>query len=248
MNIRDALRLRYAPPEFCLLFEVRNTTGFSGRIRSADAIAIGTYPSRGLPIYGFEFKASRGDWLNELKNPAKADEIAQYCDCWYLVVTDKAIVQPGELPPNWGLLVPYGEKLKCVAEAKKLEDSKPLSRGFFASLVRNMMKPESLDTRLAQQTAAVCKAERERYEGLLTSSRNHAQINLEQLQKKVNEFEQASGVKIGRHAWNVGEIGAAVRMVLNGELEQMQSNIVRMHASLTKLIEENKLKETVNAK
>lgn len=244
MNVRDALRLRYPAPEWCLLFEVRNGTGYSGRVRTADAIAIGTYPSRGMPIIGFEFKASRNDWMNELKDPSKADEIAQYCDNWYLVVTDKKIVMPGELPVNWGLLAPFGEeRLKCMVEAKKLEDSKPLSRRFFASLVRNMMKPESLDVRLQQEVNRVREDERKRYDDQHERFKTSVTYEHDELKKKLAEFEAASGITIGRHTWQCGKIGAAVKMVMNGELDQITAQILQMHKSLTHLIEENKLTE-----
>ena len=46
----------------------------------------------------------RSDWLRELRDPAKAEEFRRYCDRWWLVVSDCAIVKPGELPTGWGLL------------------------------------------------------------------------------------------------------------------------------------------------
>lgn len=114
VEIESALRAKYAAPEYALIFEVRNGTGFARRTaRYADAIAMNLYPSRGLEIIGFEIKASRADWLRELKNPDKAEEIGKFCDRWYVVIGDKDIVKPGELPACWGLIVPRGNGL-CV--------------------------------------------------------------------------------------------------------------------------------------
>lgn len=78
-DICAAMRKTYCQPEWALFFEVGNATGFNAR-RHADAVAMNMYPSRGLVLHGFEFKASKSDWKRELANPQKAEEIAQYCD------------------------------------------------------------------------------------------------------------------------------------------------------------------------
>jgi hypothetical protein len=83
-DIRVALERRYCAPEWCLMHEAANGTGFSGK-RYADCVAMNLFPSRGLAIHGLEIKVSRSDLTKELKNPNKADEIAQYCDLWYVV-------------------------------------------------------------------------------------------------------------------------------------------------------------------
>ena len=70
-DVRAALARKFCAPEYALFYEVANATG-SAATRSADAIAMGLWPSRGLYLQGFEIKVSRSDWLSELKNPAKA--------------------------------------------------------------------------------------------------------------------------------------------------------------------------------
>ena len=107
-NIHAAMLQRYCAPEFALLFEVGNATGFATN-RHADAIAMSLWPSRGLALHGFEFKASRSDWVRELKDPAKAETIATFCDYWFLVESDREIVKANALPMTWGLLAPKGD-------------------------------------------------------------------------------------------------------------------------------------------
>lgn len=136
-ELMAALAARYCRPAWAFLPEVRNGTGYQREPRTADAMAMSLWPSRGLELHGFEVKASRADWLGELKNPAKAEEIAAFCDRWWLVVGDKEIVKPAELPPTWGLMIPRGTGLIAVTEAPKL-DATPLDRLFVASLLRKV--------------------------------------------------------------------------------------------------------------
>lgn len=133
-DVYAALCRRFSPPAWAMFAGVSNGTGGRAR-RWADAVGMSVWPSRGLEIVGFEIKVSRRDWLRELKNPKKADEVGRYCDRWWIVAGGKSIVEPGELPPAWGLLVPHGDTLKIVVDAKKLEP-KALDRSFVAAILR----------------------------------------------------------------------------------------------------------------
>lgn len=79
-DLNALVRAKYPGPAYTFLNELRDGTDFHTAGRSADAIAFGTWPSRGLSITGFEYKSYRGDWLNELKKPEKAESIARFCD------------------------------------------------------------------------------------------------------------------------------------------------------------------------
>ena len=69
-SVIEMLKVHFPSPEFVFLEEVRNGTGYArGHIRTADAIIMGTYPSRGLYMHGVEVKISRQDWLNEFQLP-----------------------------------------------------------------------------------------------------------------------------------------------------------------------------------
>lgn len=89
--------------------------GASGR---ADAIYIGFTSSSGRILVGHELKVSRADWLNELNKPGKADQWADQCHAWYLVVSDPAIVHEGELPPGWGLMSPGKSKTRMTIHTR----------------------------------------------------------------------------------------------------------------------------------
>ncbi|ORA62185.1 hypothetical protein [Mycobacteroides franklinii] len=80
--------------------------GSWGASARADAIYVGFTTSSGRILVGHELKITRADWLNELNKPGKADQWADQCHAWYLVVNAPAIVKPGELPPGWGLMSP----------------------------------------------------------------------------------------------------------------------------------------------
>lgn len=109
------LRLRYNRPQagLILLEGVGDGAGFGNRGWS-DAIAMSTWPSKGLILYGFEIKASRQDWLRELDNPEKNAEWQRCCHEWY-VVAPKDIVKLEELPEEWGLLIPRGKTSLRIA-------------------------------------------------------------------------------------------------------------------------------------
>ncbi|WP_079672575.1 hypothetical protein, partial [Mycobacteroides abscessus] len=86
--------------------------GSWGASARADAIYVGFTTSSGRILVGHELKISRADWLNELNKPGKADQWADQCHAWYLVVNDPAIVKTGELPPGWGLMSPGASRTR----------------------------------------------------------------------------------------------------------------------------------------
>lgn len=65
-DIEKLLRNRYSPPEYAFLPQVRNQTGYSRQIRTADALVMSLYPSRGLYLSGFEIKINKSDLKNEI--------------------------------------------------------------------------------------------------------------------------------------------------------------------------------------
>lgn len=137
-SLYDLLNKRFCAPQYALFYEVRNATGYGigGPTNYADALAMSLWPSRGLDLTGIEIKRDRRDWLRELNNPAKAEAIAQYCEYWFIAVTNDEIVKLEELPKGWGLLVARGSKLVVAKDAPKRK-TKPWPRAFIASLLRN---------------------------------------------------------------------------------------------------------------
>ena len=134
-ELLELLALEYPSPNLAFIREFRGGTGW-GRDSRADAIGMHLWPSMGLELIGFELKVSRSDWLHELKNSSKAEPIKQFCDKWYLVVSDLKIIKyADELPKDWGLMFAENEKILTMIEAPKLEP-KPIDKLFLASLMR----------------------------------------------------------------------------------------------------------------
>lgn len=111
--------------------QVRSSQGFYA-ISIADFVAIDKY-STTQALIGHEVKVNRADWLAELRDLTKAERVKQYCDYWYLAVTDASIVKPGELPEGWGLMVAGKAGLRVRTKAPKLEPV-PLTLDFVAGL------------------------------------------------------------------------------------------------------------------
>lgn len=243
--MRALLRRRYAPPEWAFLEEVRNQTGYQKRSeRYADGVAVNLWPSRGLEVLGFEIKANRRDWVRELKDPAKSSEIQKYCDRWWIVAGGRNIVHPGELPPTWGLMVVHGsgskQRLVCTQEAPKLEPT-PLDRSFIMAMLRRASESVERAKDFTQDEAykagmkvglSSAKTDRD-------FEKNRLQSEVRALRQGIKLFEESSGVKLNEHrAWEWGDIGTAVRVVLknlahpNGHREALRRSMQPLEACL----------------
>lgn len=135
------LKARFDPREWAFFSEVPNGTGCSQR-RTADALAMNLWPSKGLQLHGFELKVSRGDWLRELRQPDKATPIKRYCDHWWLVASSDDVVRSDTMPAGWGLMVVRNGNLVVDVEAPSLTTA-ALDRAFVAALVRKICRGEA---------------------------------------------------------------------------------------------------------
>lgn len=217
---------RYALPEWVYLAEVRSSTG-SYASRTADALALNCYPSRGLALHGFEIKTARSDWVKELKDASKADRIARYCDYWWLVVSDRKIVHDGELPKGWGLLVPNGDGLIQRMAPTELEAG-TWDRGFVASLLRNCLQASASKAaiqRAYDEGFATHKATTDhRDEYMANRQAQKAEQDRSQLDKIRKAFRDACGLDIT--TWNASDAGKAVREVF--EMKKHAATIRRL--------------------
>jgi hypothetical protein len=139
-DVENLCRLHFAPPHFAFLPQVRNGTGFTRKTaRTADAVAMGTWPSRGLHLHGIEIKVSLQDFKREIENPAKAEDIARFCHYWWLAVSHEKVAPLEMIPANWGLLVVTedGTAMKVVKQAVALSPIAP-DHSLLASVMRNM--------------------------------------------------------------------------------------------------------------
>jgi hypothetical protein len=230
-DIRLALMRRFCAPEWALLFEVRDATGFAGS-RSADALAMSLWPSRGLELHGMEIKVSKSDWRSERANPEKAETIAAYCDRWHLVTAAGVVDSPEEIPPAWGWIELRDGRLVTVKEAQ-LTDSKPCDRKFLAALLRRVSKADddALDAEIARRDAA----RKEEFERRIDQAVKLRLSYRDAAIKDIEAFEAASGIKISTfQGWgsDAEDIGRAVRAVMSSGVDKAWQGLASASATL----------------
>jgi hypothetical protein len=210
-TLEEMIDKRFPAPGWCVLWEVANGTGWKTK-RHADAVAIGIWPSHGYAIHGVEIKRSRADLMREFKDPSKADAVGKYCDHWWLVLADAKIADGVQIPASWGVLAPKDQLLRVVKKAPQLKP-KAVDRSFFAALVRNVMagyvpKHEHDALKERQRDEIVRELEQTR-----AYQRDGLELDVQRLKATIEAFETASGVEVS--SYNAGNIGAAVRTVLD---------------------------------
>ena len=201
MNETDVYRVikqRHAPPEWACFPGVRSQTGYAkNRKRTADAVAMSLYPSRGLEVHGFEIKVSRSDWLRELKQPEKAEEIAAFCDRWW-IVAPPGVVQMEELPKTWGLYEVKGDSIRAKVKAP-VNEAKLLDRSFFASLMRRASDGiDSLMKETIHRDSIGEELENARLRGFAEGKNKAGSelMHLNALREDVAAFEKKTGLRI----------------------------------------------------
>ena len=211
--LSSLLRGRYPSQAYALFFEVQSATAYQGSQR-ADAVAMGLWPSRGLDIIGFEYKAHRGDWLRELRDPKKAEEIFQFCNHWNLVA-DGHTARIEEIPATWGWLRVEGSRLRTAKEPPKLSPC-ALSHVFVASLLRSAQK---------DRDDAVNRPRQEIEQEVRTELVADFQEKLAEMTKRLDErttkfnneqrrIEDALGIHFGNWSTPIEKVGAALRLVM----------------------------------
>jgi len=225
--IIDILLKKFPASEYALMAEVRDAAGF-GASRSADFLAMGLWPSRGLDMIGIERKSFRGDWLKELKTPEKAENIYQYCDRWYLLTDNENVAKIDEIPINWGWMhINVDGKLKVIKEAPKLSPI-PISKSFLACVLKRASCKDgwvtlnSIEDKVSEAKQAGLK-ERD-YSNKRTIEQYEA------LSKDVREFEETTGLKLlnPRFGQTGKKLGEATKFVLDGGIDGMKKDIIYM--------------------
>lgn len=228
-------------PAYAFVDHVRNDAGFNAS-RTIDAMSMSLWPSRGLVLAAYEIKCSRNDWLTELKNPAKAEAFQPYVDQFWLVVADKELVQPGELPESWGLMAPKGPGLAVIKEAPRNQNVKPLDRGMLAALMRQAGVAAAAQPELDA-------AERRGFERGRESAHTERHRSGEWAERRVKQFEERDkeiADLIGRadlaaiFRGRPTQFAAAVKAALDGQrdLEHLRSRIERIGSEAKVLSEQ----------
>lgn len=200
-----ALRTKYCAPEYALFENVGNSGSRSSVY--ADGVAMNMWASRGYALTGFEVKASRSDWLRELKQPEKSEPILTRCDFWYLVAPDE-VFKIDEVPISWGILALKGGKLHERRKAPKLEP-KPVTREFVAQMFRRYSEQEQRDI-----TALVDKEMAKSREELAARIRTEVDRQTRQLRQESDKWKRFCEM-IDQSEWTPEEdVARAVNVVL----------------------------------
>lgn len=190
-DIKIGIRSSYSSG-YQTFFEVGNDTGSRVR-RHADAVAIGIWPSTGHLVHGFEVKVSRGDFLAEMKDGLKSQEIFRFCNRWSLA-TPPGLVKVDELPPTWGLVTFDGRTLRTVKQAPRLTPE-PLTPGFVAALVRRAGEMDAgvIGAAVAKAKSEIEKNYQARAAHALASHRDDSIRAGQEAAKIVAGFKEALG-------------------------------------------------------
>lgn len=233
-DISELLAIKYAPPAWAYLPQVRNGTGWQrSQIRTADGLAMSLYPSRGIDLYGFEIKVSRSDWHHELANPEKAEHFFGMCDYWW-VVAPKEIVLLDEVPATWGFMSVAGKKIKVEKPAPKLQP-KQMDRLQLAAVMRNLRENFSPEAQIkAAEERGISKGRKEGAD--VVKSLND---QLKKHQKNIEAFGRASGISI--FSWDsedrLREIGKAVNIVLTGQDTAIRGRLQYLRDQMRELVD-----------
>lgn len=241
-DVRAALRAYYPAPRCAVAFEVAQGTGLKAN-RHLDAIAMDLWSSHGHAIHGIEIKVSRSDLRRELADPSKAEELARFCDYFWLAGPRSAIIHDEiPLPPAWGVLQFEGGKIRAARPAAKTK-AEPIDRHFFAAMFRaatqSMTKGEA-EAMLAKERTAMAE-------------NNRATIDREVDRRTQENLEDANKwrrlrAEIGEGRWGADEkdLIAAYKVLnaagilgiyggLNGIATQLDSSAKRIREALNDL-------------
>ena len=191
-------------------FEVNEGTGSTAG-RRADAVSLELWPSNGYELIGYEFKVSRADWLQEMKQPEKSQAISKYCDRWYLVAP-KGVLGIDELPPSWGYIQVSDKSLRTKIDAPK-RSAEPASREFMASLLRRMLDKYQDARFIATLTDKIRKEQQSIAEKTYENQVKSSVIKQMEQEEIIKSFEHQSGIHINKY--NLGNITKTVRLLSN---------------------------------
>lgn len=231
----------FAPPCYATIPQVANSTGFDRQRRTADAISMSLWPSRGLHLHGFEIKVNRSDWLKELRTPEKADAIAVHCHFWWIVVSDPSICKVEELPEGWGLYVANKGGLKKV-KAAECREATPPDHAFLAAILRRAAPTSPMDSpEMLAKISEIRKEQMDYWEKYFAGQIAVERDDSKKLADKIRSFEQASGIRLDD--WRFGKITERIRMMQIGLSEDAMDDLRRIASQTERLAFE--VKQTI---
>lgn len=219
-QVVEAVRNLFGAQGMVILSQVRNGTGYARSVRTADILAISTWPSRGLYTEGFEVKTSRSDLIRELADPAKADDMAGYCSRWWIACSE-GLTEGVIIPDNWGVISVDGKLKAKVTKQAITQEPRKMDQGFVCSVLRNFSESHVSTLEVQPMIEAARKKEAAEVE----SRMNHRQ---QQAIEAIAKFKEHSGIDIleanGYARWDMQRVGEAVKLIValrNHPLEEI---------------------------
>lgn len=218
----------FSDPDWWLVYEIGTynsaDNGGDAKYRQADAVAISRWSAQNYEFHGVEVKATRSDWLAELRKPSKADAMIRLCRKWW-VLAPVDVVREEELPDGWGLLVPAQTGLREQVRAKPRPDVEEPSRSWWIRCIRQLGTGKTLRQRLNASYAAGERAGKQHNTWDVERERDRALERVKDVERGVAEFERTSGIKFRQY--DMGDIGRAVKIVLeHGDLLKNAENFL----------------------
>lgn len=216
-TIKAALYRRYSGDATAIAFEVAAGTGRHAH-RHVDAVVMELWPSRGLTLHAMEIKTSTSDLKRELKDPQKAEEIAQYCDFFSLVTPLDLIKRVADVvPPAWGLTEIDGNGVFKTAKEPRKTKARRLDREFMAALFRAVSKPMRVEnSRDFEQYKKVVYENFEKEVNARVESRRGRDSKDASLWQELERQLKANGVP---YVWNEAVLKALVFVMKSGTLD-----------------------------
>lgn len=181
-DLLDAVRARYAPPEWHCEDEVT----LAGR--RLDVVALNMWGARKHTVVGFEIKASRGDWMRELTAFQKAEQWIAVCDSFY-VVTPPKIIRSDELPEGWGHLELCGSRMFTRRIAERRDSSTTFPREVAARFISRLVTDRERFRRETEYTVREEIREREQNAARERSERERAAADAA-LVRKAEQYDK----------------------------------------------------------
>lgn len=218
----DLIRKRHEGDGWIVFTELANRPGFAAK-RYADAFALGVWASTKYEGHLYEEKISREDLKKELRDPEKAEAVGKYARYRWLVVGDEKITEGLVIPDVWGILTPHikgGSKiLRVVRKAPKLEP-REIDAGFAMAMIRNGLRTMVTAPDHGRVVEELFQLKQSKGRPAMTGDRE-SEIKIIALEREIKDlranaahFEEMSGVKLDLATYRAGNIGAAVKLVL----------------------------------
>jgi len=238
MTPYQLLRTKYPENECVLIREVSDSTA---RHRSLDFMVINLWESRGLSVIGIEVKSYRGDWLNELKNPAKQELHAPYCDFFYLFTTDEKVAKLEEIPENWGWMTERGGKIFILKKAPKLK-AEPIPKKLMIGMIRRAADKSDFIHKDSIKEEIQKKIDNALERRIADNQREIERLKYkyDEMAESVKAFEDAFGMPFPIHSWTIAKpkkIGEALKFVLNNDISVMYEKLKDIQGSTQKLLD-----------